>query len=109
MAAVLLTKVAVKPNPGKFTDDLFFEIQFEVLSPLTGFLEWTVSYVASPEDDSKDIELDSLEVGPLRVGVNRIGFSVAPPSIHLIPKEDLLGVTVVLLSCKYLSQEFVRV
>ena len=33
----------------------------------------------------------------------------APPDPTKIPKEDLLGVTVVLISCSYANQEFIRV
>lgn len=34
---------------------------------------------------------------------------VDPPDVNKIPKQDLLGVTVILLTCAYRNREFVRV
>lgn len=34
---------------------------------------------------------------------------VDPPSPHLIPSQDLVGVTIVLLTCSYRGREFLRV
>ena len=109
MAAVRVTHINISPNPAGFLEPLKLEVLFEVLAPLSDVLEFTISYVASPEDDSKDIELDSLCVGPLKMGPSRIEFSVDPPAVALIPREDLLGVTVILFSCRYLEQEFLRI
>ena len=56
-----------------------------------------------------DQELDSLLVGPIPVGVNKFIFEADPPSLSKIPSTEILGVTVILLSCSYDSREFVRV
>ena len=56
-----------------------------------------------------DQELDSLLVGPIPVGVNKFIFEADPPSLTKIPASEILGVTVILLSCSYDSREFVRV
>lgn len=56
-----------------------------------------------------DQELDSLLVGPIPVGVNKFVFEADPPQIDRIPTTDILGVTVILLSCSYDDREFVRV
>lgn len=56
-----------------------------------------------------DIVLDSLLVGPIPVGVNKFTFAADPPNIDNIPTSEILGVTVVLLSCAYDNREFVRV
>lgn len=56
-----------------------------------------------------DQELDSLLVGPIPVGVNKFVFEADPPNTSRIPGTDILGVTVILLSCSYDDREFVRV
>jgi len=59
--------------------------------------------------DEHDQELDSLLVGPIPVGVNKFLFEADPPDTNRIPDAEILGVTVILLTCAYDSREFVRV
>lgn len=59
--------------------------------------------------DQYDQELDSLLVGPIPVGVNKFLFEAEAPNTARIPDADILGVTVVLLTCAYDGREFVRV
>lgn len=56
-----------------------------------------------------DQELDSLMVGPIPVGVNKFIFEADPPTLGRIPPSEILGVTVLLLTCSYDGREFVRV
>ena len=56
-----------------------------------------------------DQELDSLLVGPIPVGVNKFIFEADAPDLKRIPASEILGVTVILLTCSYDSREFVRV
>jgi hypothetical protein len=56
-----------------------------------------------------DQELDSLLVGPIPVGVNKFNFQADPPDLTRIPNSEIIGVTVILLSCSYDGREFVRV
>ena len=56
-----------------------------------------------------DQELDSLLVGPIPVGVNKFTFEADPPNLSRIPSSEILGVTVILLTCSYDGREFVRV
>jgi len=56
-----------------------------------------------------DQELDSLLVGPIPVGVNKFIFEADPPDLRRIPTTEILGVTVILLTCSYDGREFVRV
>ena len=56
-----------------------------------------------------DQELDSLLVGPIPVGVNKFLFEADPPDLRRIPTSEILGVTVILLTCSYDGREFVRV
>jgi histone chaperone ASF1 len=96
-----------------------------VLIDITIDLEWKLTYVGSAtsydsllfssirvltlSSDEHDQELDSLLVGPIPVGVNKFIFEADPPDTSRIPDAEILGVTVILLTCAYDSREFVRV
>ncbi|KAL2151320.1 hypothetical protein VTH82DRAFT_6418 [Thermothelomyces myriococcoides] len=109
MSVVSLLGVNVINNPAKFTDKFEFEITFECLEPLQKDLEWKLTYVGSAQSDQYDQELDSLLVGPIPVGINKFVFEADPPDTKRIPIDELLGVTVILLTCAYDGREFVRV
>lgn len=73
----------------------------------------TLFYVATTDprlySSEHDQELDSLLVGPIPVGVNKFIFEAEPPNLARIPNNEILGVTVILLTCSYDGREFVRV
>ncbi|PHU27163.1 putative histone chaperone ASF1A [Capsicum chinense] len=72
-------------------------------------LEWKLIYVGSAEDETYDQLLESVFVGPVNVGNYRFVLQADPPDPSKIREEDIIGVTVLLLTCSYLGQEFVRV
>ncbi|KAH7156840.1 histone chaperone [Dactylonectria macrodidyma] len=109
MSVVSLLGVKVLNNPAKFIDKYEFEITFECLEQLEKDLEWKLTYVGSATSDQYDQELDSLLVGPVPVGVNKFIFEADAPNTSRIPDIDVLGVTVVLLTCAYDGREFIRV
>jgi histone chaperone ASF1 len=65
--------------------------------------------VGSATSAEHDQELDSLLVGPIPVGVNKFIFEADPPNTTRLPSSEILGVTVILLTCSYAGREFVRV
>ena len=72
-------------------------------------LEWKVLYVGSAHDSHKDQVLDEILVGPVPVGLNKFVLQADPPDPAALPAEEVLGVTVVLVTCSYKEREFVRV
>ena len=72
-------------------------------------LEWKVVYVGSAENSSHDQTLDEILVGPVPVGVNKFILQADAPDHSSIPHQDILGVTVILVTCSYREKEFVRV
>ncbi|OVA14314.1 Histone chaperone [Macleaya cordata] len=72
-------------------------------------LEWKLIYVGSAEDETYDQLLESVLVGPVNVGNYRFVFQADPPDPSKIREEDIIGVTVLLLTCSYMGQEFIRV
>jgi histone chaperone ASF1 len=109
MSVVSLLGVSVLNNPAKFNDKYQFEITFECLEALQKDLEWKLTYVGSATSSEHDQDLDTLLVGPVPVGVNKFVFEADAPNTTRIPDAEILGVTVILLSCTYDGREFVRV
>jgi histone chaperone ASF1 len=105
---VFINKV-VLDNPTCFTNPFQFEITFECLQELDDDLEWKVLYVGSAQDASRDQILDEILVGPVPVGTNKFVLQADAPDPSKLAPEDLLGVTVVLVTCSYKEREFVRV
>ncbi|XP_073281082.1 histone chaperone ASF1B-like isoform X2 [Primulina huaijiensis] len=100
MSAVNIKDVTVLDNPAPFLDPFQFEITYECLTPLKD---------GSAEDETYDQVLESVLVGPIDVGTFRFVFQADPPDQSKIREEDIIGVTVLLLTCSYLGQEFIRV
>jgi histone chaperone ASF1 len=83
------------------------------LDPLLGMQQFDRSLLTplllTLLSDQYDQELDSLLVGPIPVGVNKFVFSADAPNISRIPDAEIIGVTVILLTCAYDGREFIRV
>ena len=74
---IQLQGVNVLNNPAAFTDEFKFQITFDCVSPgVKEELEWKLVYVGSADNEHNDQELDSILVGPVRVGKNRFTFTV---------------------------------
>lgn len=101
--------MVVLDNPAPFGNPLQFEITFECLQALEDDLEWKVVYVGSAESSTHDQTLDEILVGPVPVGINKFILQADAPDPSTIPQNDILGVTVILVTCSYREREFVRV
>lgn len=109
MTAISVTNVNVLDNPSKVTNPLQFEIQYECITELSDDLEWKLTYVGSAESEKYDQVLDAVFVGPVACGQYRFVFQADPPDFSKIPSDDVVGVTIILLTCSYRNQEFLRV
>jgi len=109
MAKVQVMNVVVLDNPSAFLNPFQFEITFECLEDLQEDLEWRIIYVGSAESEAFDQVLDTVYVGPVPQGRHMFVFQADPPDPAKIPVADVIGVTVVLLTCSYRGQEFIRV
>lgn len=104
-----ITNVVVLDNPSSFLNPFQFELTFECIEELKEDLEWKMIYVGSAESEEFDQVLDTIYVGPVPEGRHIFVFQADPPNVARIPEQDAVGVTVVLLTCSYRGQEFVRV
>jgi len=107
-ARVRITNVVVLNNPCKFLEPFQFQITFECLE-IDNDLEWKLIYVGSAEDSERDQVLDTVLVGGIKAGKHMFVFQADAPRPELIPATDLTGVTVILLTCSYKGNEFIRV
>ena len=98
MNVVNVTSINVLDNPCAFGNPFQFEITFECLQELKEDLDWKIIYVGSAESEKYDQELESVLVGPVPVGVNKFVFQAPAPDATKVPENDLLGVTVVLVT-----------
>ncbi|TYK02739.1 putative histone chaperone ASF1A [Cucumis melo var. makuwa] len=81
----------------------------DILAVYSVDLEWKLIYVGSAEVETYDQLLECVLVGPVNVGNYRFVLQADPPDPSKIPEEDIIGVTVLLLTCSYMGQEFIRV
>merc|ERR1711936_598053 len=109
MAKVHVCNVLVLDNPTQFMSKLEFEITFECIEDLPEDLEWKIIYVGSAESEEFDQILDTVYVGPVPEGRHKFVFTADPPNPAKIPVSDVVGVTVILITCAYRGQEFIRV
>lgn len=65
--------------------------------------------MGSAHDTTQDQVLDEILVGPVPVGVNKFVLQADAPNPSQLPPNEVLGVTVVLVTCSYREREFVRV
>uniref|UniRef100_A0A1I7T3P7 Histone chaperone n=1 Tax=Caenorhabditis tropicalis TaxID=1561998 RepID=A0A1I7T3P7_9PELO len=104
---VNIVRVDILDNPAMFTDKFKLEITFEVFEQLPHDIEWELVYVGSGTSRDFDQVLDSALVGPIPEGRHKFVFDADHPDINKIPVDDL-GVSVLLLRCKYNDQEFIN-
>ena len=128
MALVNITNVVVLDNPAPFTNPFSFEVTFECIQELADGkhntpnlnnqylttvllidLEWKVVYVGNAEDENGDQVLEEVMVGPVPIGVNRFVLQASAPDANKIRNEDLIGVTVILITCLYKGNRFVQI
>lgn len=112
MSKVHVLNVVVGPNvgnPAPFLSKIEFEITFECMESLPEDLVWKIIYVGSAESEEYDQILDTVYVGPIPEGRHKFVFEADPPDARKIPVSDIVDVTVVLLTCGYREQEFIRI
>ncbi|KAJ2781901.1 Histone chaperone asf1 [Coemansia javaensis] len=109
MSLVRVLNVDVVKPQAPFLEPYKFEITFECISPLEDDLEFKLVYVSSPSTSKFDQELDSLLVGPVPVAISKFVFEAKAPVPSKIPKEDMVGVSIILLTCSYKGKMFERI
>ena len=109
MSSINIINIVCKNPTDSFTSQFKFEIVFECLSELSQDIEFKLIYIGKAEDTNYDQELESVVIGPLQLGQMKFDFEADAPDITKIPKDDVLGITAIILNCSYNNQEYFRV
>lgn len=109
MSVVNITNIVIRKSHSLFTEPFCFTVTFETLRAIEEEIEWSITYVGSAMDETHDQQLDSFSMGPLQIGTMQFEMEVEAPDHLKIPsKDDLLGVTALIISVSYLKREFFR-
>ena len=109
MSLINILNIIVEDNPNSFLAPFNFKITFECLQPLKEEIEWKLVYVGSSKDERFDQVLDCFSMDCLQPGVMQFQIQSNAPDYMKIPsKEDLLGVTAIILTISFRKQEFFR-
>ncbi|EFC43712.1 predicted protein [Naegleria gruberi] len=109
MTKVKLTNVEVKNNPTKFTDNIELDVTLECMEEISSDLDLELVYVGSSASADEDQVLESVSVGPVKVGTNKFVVTAPAPNVEKISASDLLDCTVLLLKVSYNNQLFSQV
>eukprot|EP00996_Jenningsia_fusiforme_P001822 NODE_2681_length_1143_cov_21.534735_g2459_i0.p1 GENE.NODE_2681_length_1143_cov_21.534735_g2459_i0~~NODE_2681_length_1143_cov_21.534735_g2459_i0.p1 ORF type:complete len:155 (-),score=26.51 NODE_2681_length_1143_cov_21.534735_g2459_i0:490-954(-) len=109
MAKVHVSNVRLLQNPAPYSDEFNFYVSFDAMEDLSEELNWKLVFVGSSDTEKNDQVLEDVMVGPIVKGPNEFILNAPGPDHTLIPAQDVLGVTVVLLICTYKDREFIRV
>lgn len=107
--SISVVSVKVLNNPCSFKDPFAFEICVSCQAELEDDLEWKLVYVGSADSEEYDQVLENVFVGPLNIGINQFTFQAPAPNPDKIPTNDILGATVIMLSCSYMGHEYTRI
>ncbi|RKP39039.1 histone chaperone ASF1A-like protein [Dimargaris cristalligena] len=109
MSLVNISDIKFLDNPTPFLNPYQLEVTFECHKELEDDLEFKLIYVGTTDNSLEDLELESVLVGPVPQGINKFSLVADPPKSDSLMPDDILGVTVVILTCSYKGEEFVRV
>ncbi len=62
-------------------------------------MDWKLTYVGNAESSQDDQILEELSVGPMLPGLHAFVLQAPAPNPIFIKNQDLIGVTVILLTC----------
>ncbi|KAL4488464.1 hypothetical protein ABPG72_013032 [Tetrahymena utriculariae] len=110
MALVNIQNIQFHNNPCPFLSPFKLDVTFECIKPIPDDIEWQLIYIGSAKDEKYDQVLDKFSISSLDQGVLQFTIETNAPDHTKIPnKDDLLGVTAIILTVSYHNQEFFRV
>nr|CCC89259.1 putative anti-silencing protein ASF 1 like protein [Trypanosoma congolense IL3000] len=105
----LLEIELIGDNPASYTQPMRWRMRLEALEALEDPISVTFVWVGSAASADYDQSLDSFDVGPLAKGATEFTIECDPPQVELVPPQEVLGVTILVISFQYREQEFLRV
>jgi len=85
-----------------------FKFDLQVQEALPESVKFKIIWISSAERADLDQTLDDFEVGPMQKGSCSFVVDINPPNPNLIPVNDILGITAMMISISYRGMEFFR-
>lgn len=110
MELLQITNIMVEENPSPFLAPFKFKISMKSSEPIQEEIEWQIIYVGCASDDKYDQILDKFTMGPFDQACEfDFQIQTQAPNHTLQPsKNDILGITALILACSYSKYEFFR-
>lgn len=96
-------------NPSPFTEESTWKMKVEVLDRIRDCISIRFVWVGSAKTDQCDQILDEFDVGPFPIGTAEFTLQCGAPQINLIPIDELLNVTGLLIIFSYRGAPFLRI
>lgn len=96
-------------NPGSYCAPLKWRVRVESSQALSEPLSISFVWVGSSTSSDYDQVLDNFSVGPLSEGITEFELECDAPNPEDVPRDELLGLTILIISFQFKSQEFLRV
>ncbi|KPA75426.1 Anti-silencing protein asf 1-likeanti-silencing protein asf 1-like protein [Leptomonas pyrrhocoris] len=96
-------------NPDAYANPLRWRMRLEAAESLPFPVSVSFVWVGSASSSQYDQVLDDFDVGPLEQGTTEFTLECDAPQMELVPTDDVVGVTILLISFQYRGQEFLRV
>lgn len=96
-------------NPGSFCSPLQWRVRVESAETLPDTITISFVWVGSAQSSDFDQVLDSFDIGPLQQGITEFSLECDAPTPEEVPQEELIGLTILIITFQYKGQEFLRV
>ena len=108
MDRVEITNIDIINPEDKMKSKIRIQVEARVREQIKSAFNIMVIYVGSAEDASKDQVLKKVLMPPLQPGLVRFKIVSDCPDFNRIERDELLGITVLMITFLYHNQEFFR-
>ena len=109
MAITLRNFVLTGANPAPFKDDMVFNLTMDVTRDLPDPIDVVFTWVADLNDNTRDVVLEELEVGPFDQGANSFDLDVEAPRFRKLVEDKIIGSTCITVTFLYHNRRFLHV
>lgn len=96
-------------NPGNYCSPLKWRVRVDSASALPVPISIGFVWVGSCTSSDYDQVLDTFDVGPLYQGLTEFELECDSPNPEEVPQDELVGLTILIISFQFRQQEFLRV
>lgn len=96
-------------NPGSYCTPLKWRVRVESSDNLQEPISISFVWVGSCTSSDYDQLLDTFDIGPLCKGLTEFELECDFPNPEEVPQDELVGLTILIISFQFKQQEFLRV